>query len=60
MPQLEVSHLERVADIDRRLARHPGLFVSAAGFRGIGLPDCISDASATADRVAAYLAARPH
>ena len=60
MPQLEVSHLDRVADIDRRLSRHPGLFVSAAGFRGIGLPDCISDASATADRVVAYLAASPN
>ena len=28
----------------RELARHPGLFVSAAGFRGVGIPDCIADA----------------
>jgi len=48
-----------VAVIDRRLALHPVLFVSAAGFRGIGLPDCISDAGTTADRVLAYLAERP-
>ena len=59
MPQLEVGHLDRMALIDRRLASHPGLFVSAAGFRGIGLPDCISDASATADRVLAHLGNTP-
>jgi oxygen-dependent protoporphyrinogen oxidase len=56
MPQLEVGHLDRMAGIDRRLAAHPGLFVSAAGFRGVGLPDCISDASSTADRVLAFVA----
>ena len=55
MPQLEVGHLDRLAAIEERLARHAGLFVSAAGFRGVGLPDCIADARRTAGRVAAYL-----
>jgi oxygen-dependent protoporphyrinogen oxidase len=55
MPQLEVGHLDRMARIDRRLSTLPGLFVSASGFRGVGLPDCIKDASAVAGRVAAYL-----
>ena len=54
MPQLEVGHLDRMAAIDRRLSMVPGLFISASGFRGVGLPDCISDAQAVADRVAAY------
>jgi oxygen-dependent protoporphyrinogen oxidase len=56
MPQLEVGHLERMADIDRRLAAIPGLFISASGFRGVGLPDCIGDAQAVAARAAAHVA----
>lgn len=55
MPQLEVGHLQRMERIDRRLARLPGLFVSASGFRGVGLPDCIKDATAVADRAAAFI-----
>jgi oxygen-dependent protoporphyrinogen oxidase len=55
MPQLEVGHLDRMAAIDRRLAAVPGLFVSASGFRGIGLPDCIGDARAVAERIGQYL-----
>ena len=55
MPQLEVGHLDRMAAIDRRLSTLPGLFVSASGFRGVGLPDCITDAHAVAERVAGYL-----
>ncbi len=55
MPQLEVGHLDKIAAIDRRLAEHGGLFVSAAGFRGVGLPDCIADAQKTAEKVEAWV-----
>jgi oxygen-dependent protoporphyrinogen oxidase len=55
MPQLEVGHLNRMAAIDRRLSALPGLFVSASGFRGVGLPDCIKDAQAVAEHVAALV-----
>lgn len=55
MPQLEVGHLDRMAAIERRLTTLPGVFVSASGFRGVGLPDCIADAHTTAERVAGYL-----
>lgn len=48
MPQLTVGHLDRMAAIERRLTRLPGVFVSAAGFRGVGIPDCVSDAQAVA------------
>lgn len=54
MPQLEVGHLDRMAAIDRRLSVLPGLFITASGFRGVGLPDCIKDAQSVAERVAAY------
>jgi oxygen-dependent protoporphyrinogen oxidase len=54
-PQLEVGHLDLMAKIDSQLATHPGLFVSAAGFRGVGIPDCVGDARATAASAEAYL-----
>lgn len=63
MPQLEVGHLDRMAAIERRLTTLPGVFVSASGFRGVGLPACIADAHTTAEGVAGYLHSilnRPH
>src|SRR5436190_8762099 len=55
--QHEVGHLERMAAIERVLARHPGLFVTGSGFRGVGIPDCVADARATATAVARWLGA---
>ena len=54
MPQYLVGHLERVAAIDERLARWPGLFLTGAGYRGVGIPDCIRDGLDTAERVRAF------
>jgi len=54
-PQQEVGHGELMKRIDVRLERHPGLFVSAAGFRGVGIPDCIADARATAGAAAGFV-----
>jgi oxygen-dependent protoporphyrinogen oxidase len=54
-PQYEVGHLQRIAHIERRLTSLPGLFVTGSGFRSIGIPDCISDARATAGRAADYV-----
>ena len=54
-PQLEVGHLDLMGDIDRRLGRCPGLYVSAAGFRGVGVPDCVADARAVAATAAESL-----
>ncbi len=56
--QHEVGHLERVAAIDAALARHPGLFVTGSGFRGVGIPDCIADGRKTAGQVAEWLRAQ--
>jgi oxygen-dependent protoporphyrinogen oxidase len=53
--QHEVGHVERMAAIDRRLEAHPGLFLTGSGFRGVGIPDCIADARATAAQVASWL-----
>jgi oxygen-dependent protoporphyrinogen oxidase len=54
--QHEVGHLARMAAIDRALTRHPGLFVTGSGFRGVGIPDCIADGRKTATAAAAWLA----
>jgi oxygen-dependent protoporphyrinogen oxidase len=54
--QHEVGHLDRMQAIDRAVDRHPGLFLSGSGFRGVGIPDCIADARATASQVSAWLA----
>ena len=53
--QHEVGHLDRMAAIDRALARHPGLFLTGSGFRGVGIPDCVADARRTASTAAAWL-----
>jgi oxygen-dependent protoporphyrinogen oxidase len=53
--QHEVGHLARVAAIDRALAKHPGVFLTGSGFRGVGIPDCVADGRATARQVATWL-----
>ena len=53
--QHEVGHLARLEAIERALARHPGLFVTGSGFRGVGIPDCIADARATAGKISQWL-----
>ena len=54
MPQYLVGHLDRLAAIEERLARLPGVFVAGAAYRGVGIPDCIRDGLGAADRVRTY------
>ena len=54
-PQQEVGHGELMRRIDAGLAGHRGLFISAAGFRGVGIPDNIADARHTATTAAAFV-----
>jgi len=53
--QHTVGHLSRVAEIERRLAAHGGLFVAGSGFRAVGIPDCVADARRAAAAAADYL-----
>jgi oxygen-dependent protoporphyrinogen oxidase len=55
-PQYEVGHLERVAALDQRAARLPGLFLAGSAFGAIGIPDCIADGRDAAARAAAFVA----
>ena len=54
-PQLEVGHAERMSTLEGQLAGTPGLFVTGAGLRATGIPDCVADATSTAARAASFL-----
>jgi len=56
--QLDVGHLSLIREAEARAARLPGLFISAAGFRGVGLADCVGDARTQAIAVARYTRSR--
>jgi oxygen-dependent protoporphyrinogen oxidase len=56
-PQYEVGHHQRLAQIEARLAAHPGLFVTGSGFRAIGIPDCVADGREMGTRAAAFVCA---
>jgi oxygen-dependent protoporphyrinogen oxidase len=47
-----------MAAIDRALARHPGLFLTGSGFRGVGIPDCVADGRKTGASAASWLSAQ--
>ena len=54
-PQMQVGHFERLAAIEREVATIPGLFLSGAGLRVTGIPDCIADGTRAGEAAAAYL-----
>ncbi|MFN8192874.1 MAG: protoporphyrinogen oxidase [Nocardioidaceae bacterium] len=53
MPQYVVGHADRLARLDAALAPHPGLAVTGAAYRGVGLAGCVTQAAATARALAA-------
>ena len=48
LPQYEVGHLDRVAEIESLVRQQPNLWLLGNGYRGVGLPDLIRDARAAA------------
>ncbi len=57
-PQYPVGHLDRLAEMDDRLTRLPGLFLAGAAYRGVGVPDCIRQGNEAAERAFKYLIAK--
>jgi protoporphyrinogen/coproporphyrinogen III oxidase len=55
MPQYTLGHLDRLIQLDAALSRYGGLVVTGAGYRGVGIPDCIRDGALAAGRVMRYL-----
>jgi oxygen-dependent protoporphyrinogen oxidase len=54
MPQYQVGHLKRLAEIVRHLEQAPGIILAGAAYRGVGLPDCIRDGQTAAEAVLRY------
>ncbi|HWG41967.1 MAG TPA: protoporphyrinogen oxidase [Gemmataceae bacterium] len=57
IPQYHLGHLDRVAWIEARLSRHPGLFLGGNAYRGVALNDCVEQGDALAEQVVRYLSA---
>lgn len=52
MPKYTVGHLDRLAQIDRRLDLHPSLQLIGCSYRGIGIGDCVKSGFDAAARIA--------
>jgi oxygen-dependent protoporphyrinogen oxidase len=55
IPQYHLGHLARVAWVEDRLVRHPGLFLTGNAYRGVALNDCVEQAGLLAERIAQHL-----
>jgi oxygen-dependent protoporphyrinogen oxidase len=55
IPQYLLGHLDRVAWIRERVARHPGLFLGGNAYEGVAVNDCTAQAERLADQVGWYL-----
>ena len=55
MPQYLVGHQDRLDVLDSALRHLPGLYLTGAGYRGVGLASCAKDAQRAAHDIAQYL-----
>ena len=55
IPQYHLGHLERVDQIEQRVAMHPGLFLGGNAYRGVALNDCVEQAGSVAERMANFV-----
>ena len=51
MPQYEVGHLDRVAEIESEASKLPGLSLAGNSYRGAGIPDCIRSGEKAAESI---------
>ncbi|MDD2499169.1 MAG: protoporphyrinogen oxidase [Desulfitobacteriaceae bacterium] len=49
-PQYTLGHLDRIALVEERIQKFPGLFLAGASYRGIGVPDCVTDGIKAAEK----------
>jgi oxygen-dependent protoporphyrinogen oxidase len=52
LPQYEVGHLDRIAELEHLVEQVPGLHLLGNSYRGVGIPDLIRDARAVARAIA--------
>jgi oxygen-dependent protoporphyrinogen oxidase len=53
--QYTIGHAARLARIESRLGRYPGLFLAGNSYRGVSINACIEDAPSVARQVAGHL-----
>jgi oxygen-dependent protoporphyrinogen oxidase len=53
MPRYTRGHLDHVAAAEAALAPFPGIALAGAAYRGVGIPDCVTQGRAAAERVLA-------
>jgi len=51
MPQYLVGHQDRLDSLDSAIHHLPGLYLTGAAYRGVGLASCVADAKRTAQDV---------
>jgi protoporphyrinogen/coproporphyrinogen III oxidase len=59
MPRYTVDHLERVAAVEAAVGAWPAVVTTGASFRGVGLPDCVTQGLAAAAQIGRRLGAAP-
>ncbi len=59
MPQYPAGHPERLTAIDAALREVPGLALAGAGYRGIGIPDCVRQGAEAAGRLLGHILSAP-
>jgi oxygen-dependent protoporphyrinogen oxidase len=59
MPQYLVGHQDRLDALDTAINHLPGLYLTGASYRGIGLASCVADAKRTAQDVAQDVSSPP-
>ncbi len=55
IPQLDLGHGRRLADIRMAQSAHPGLFLNGNYVRGVSVVACLEQAAVTAEKVAGHL-----
>lgn len=55
IPQYQLGHVERVARIEERVARHAGLFLGGNAYHGVALNDCTEQAEVLARQITRYV-----
>jgi len=53
MPRYTLGHLDRVAAAESALVPFPGLVLAGGAYRGVGIPDCVTQGRAAAERILA-------
>lgn len=57
MPQYNIGHQERVAQIERLAGEIPGLSLAGNSYHGVGIPDCVRSGEASAEKAWRHLTA---